>query len=438
MIHDALTDRERFPLIDADGRAWLDALRQHARAPRWNMKCGDRLTAQGLERVRAYERALFGGRAAWRESQEPAWVGELAARCLRDVPFYRKHGVVPVDRDDIRREPWSFVPDGQPLDDLINYFTDGTTGQRMDVLSHPDVAAMRLPIYRKALARHGLTLDGGARRVAIAFVCSQSFSYTYVSLSAFLGGAAVVKINLHPNDWRDPDDRVRFLEECDPELVTGDPLAFRDLAALPLRIRPKALISSALTLLPAVRAELQARFGCPVIDVYSTTETGPIAMATERGLEILPHDLLVEILRGDGSLAAAGERGEIAVTVGRNPFLPLIRYRTGDTGALVFDGDVPVIRDFDGRAPVVFRAADGKPVNSIEVTQVMRRFPLTRYAVHQSAGGALEVRTSGAPFETSELETMLRGLFGDVAMTFHELPRDGRKVIPYTVDPPNF
>jgi len=354
-------------------------------------------------------------------------VHALTQRCLRDVPFYRKRGgttfetLRPIERDDIRREPWSFVPDDEPLDQLIDYFTAGTTGQRMDVLSHPDVASMRLPLYRKAIRSRGVTLEGGDGRVAIAFVCSQSSTYTYASLSSFLGGAATVKINLNPADWNDPDDRVRFLDDCDPEIVTGDPLAFLDLAALPVSIRPKAMISSALPLLPAMRDQIERRFQCPVIDIYSTTETGPIGICDGGRLEILPHDVYVETIDG-----------EIVVTVGRNPFLPLLRYRTGDFGRIAGDAIV----DFSGRAPVVFRGASG-PINNLEITLILRHFPIAQYQVHQAADNSLVVRTTGAPFSHDQLGSMLRALFGESqTIRFEPLPADGRKVVPYVIDQP--
>ncbi len=49
-------------------------------------------------------------------------------------------------------------------------------------------------------------------------------------------------------------------------------------------------------------------------------------------------------------------RGELTVTVDGNPSLPLLRYRTGDTGVLGWDGGRRTITDLEGRASVVFRS----------------------------------------------------------------------------------
>jgi len=432
----ALTDDERFPLIDADGRAWLDELRQHPFAPRYNMTCGDRLTTSGRERVAEFEQHILGNDPRWTAEEAPPWVKGFAERCLRDVPFYRRRGgdagtftgIPPCSRDDLQR-----VPDDQPLDGMINYWTSGASGHSMDVLSHPDVASMRLPIFRKVLAREGVTLDGGPRRTAILFVCSQSTTFTYASVSAYLGGAAHVKINLNPDDWRDADDRVHFIDALKPEILTGDPMSFVDLAALPVVIRPKAMITTAVLLLPEVRRRLEERFGCPVVDLYSTCETGPIALSTPRGFEMFLPDVFVEILRTDGSNAAPGERGEITFTGGRNPFLPLLRYRTGDWAAMSFDGDRPTLVDFEGRPPVILQATDGRRINNLDVTIAFRPFDLTQFTVHQNADSSLIVRTVPHPVEG--IDDALRAIFGaDQEISIEPLPRDGAKRIPYSSD----
>ena len=76
-----------------------------------------------------------------------------------------------------------------------------------------------------------MALEGGPGRVAIALVCAQSFTYTYASISSYLGGAGFVKVNLNPLDWRDPADRAAFLDDCAPAIYSGDPSPFSSDAA---------------------------------------------------------------------------------------------------------------------------------------------------------------------------------------------------------------
>ena len=95
----------------------------------------------------------------------------------------------------------------------------------------------------------------------------------------------------------------------------------------------------------------------------------------------MPHDIHLEVLRDDGTQAAPGERGEIAVTGGRNPFAPLLRYRTGDFGHVDYSpcscGDpMPRLLDLEGRVPVLIRSSDGTPVSTVDLSRILREHPL--------------------------------------------------------------
>jgi phenylacetate-CoA ligase len=398
-----LTEEQRRPLLDANGRALLHDLLEHADAPRYNHTCGDRLTAAGLARARAFD-AEVATAAPWVPGHPPAWVADFVAHAVRTVPAYRRTGPVPsrltdvptVGRQDLVDAYWSFVPDDHPLDEMVVYTTTGTTdGTVAYIPSTPVAATGYLSMLRAALATRGLTLDGGAGRTAVALVCWQRATYTYASISTFLDQAAVLKLNLNPADWPSADAVVRFLDHLAPEIVTGDPVAFARLAELAVSIRPKALLSSALTLLPGLRASLEERFGCPVIDVYGMNEAGPVAAATPDGSAhvLLQPRLYVELLDPAGRPVPVGERGEITLTGGFNPALPLLRYRTGDHAA--FDPTaagqrgLPRLVELEGRHPVPFVGADGAAVNTVDATVALRPFPLARYRLHQHTDGSL-------------------------------------------------
>lgn len=435
-----LTDEERYPLLTAAGRRMLDRLRRHPHGPTFNHECGDRLDAAALERVRRFAEALRSAdrRVEW--GRPPEWVEAFARAACRRVPFYRARGPWPgsfaalptATRADLAREPWSFVPDGEPLDQLIVYDTSGTTGHRIVLPSHPETAAKYIPLLEAALATRVVRLEGGPDRVSMIQVCAQKRTWTFGNIVSYLDGAGFAKVNLDPDDWRDPEDRVRYLDDCDPEVYTGDPLAFQELARLPLRTRPKALLSSATAMLPGVRRELECRFQCPVLDIYSMKESGPIAVDTPGGHALIPHDLYVEVLDLEGRPCPPGERGEIALTGGRNPYLPLLRYRTGDWASLDLRGPVPVLAGIEGRPPVVFTAADGRAINNVDVTWALRDLPLTRFRLHQHADGSLTFR--GATHEA--VREALQGLFGaGQEIRFEDIPEEeawSGKIVQYT------
>lgn len=438
-------EAERFPLLTDAGRALLRRLREHPAAPRWTAVCGNRLTAEGLRRVQAFEAELRVTPPGWPPGAAPAWRDDFVAYCLSQAPFYRRYGERPdrfedlptCDRADLSRAPWDFVPDDQPLDGLIVNTTSGTTGHPVTIISHPVVGGSYTPLLKAALARVGITLTSGPGQVACILVGLQQRAYTYPSVTPDQGEAGHIKLNLHPDDWRDPADRARFLDDCNAEIYTGDPLAFAELMRLPLTTRPKALISTAMTLLPGLRAALEAHFGCPVLNVYSMNESGPLAVETPTGaFAILHHRVYVEILDPEGGRCAPGERGEVTLTGGFNPFLPLLRYRTNDYARLVFAGGQPTLVDFEGRPPTVFQAADGRTINNLDVTGVLKPLALPQFNLHQHADGALRLRVRDAAVDEAALRAALAGLFGADQPLSVERVADfggpGDKVVQYT------
>ena len=130
----------------------------------------------------------------------------LTQRCLRDVPFYRKRGgttfetLRPIARDDIRREPWSFVPDNEPLDQLIDYFTAGTTGQRMPLFAV--VTELRSVSATLVPSTFTISLAPSARFETVAVIvrmfCVASVVLTVTLLNRSTNAPPSVKVGFVP------------------------------------------------------------------------------------------------------------------------------------------------------------------------------------------------------------------------------------------------
>ncbi len=433
-----LNESKRFPLLSERGRRLLHRLSEDSHAPLWNWPCGDQLDAPGLEQVRAFARTLTAPpRAA------TAWLADFVDCCVREVPFYRNREITrfedmpTVSRADLAPRPWEFVPDSQPLDRLLVYHTSGTTGQPAKVLAHPAAAASGLPLLEHVLARHGVTLGRDSEQTAFMNICSFEGAYTGPLVLSYLDEAGYARINLHPGAWRKPEDRVRFLSHWRPPVLTSDPLALAELAQLSLGYQPQAILSSAMTMSPALARRMEEHFGCPLLDLYALAEVGILAVKTEHGHEVVPSDVFVEVVDEDDVSCPPGVRGEVTLTGGRNPFLPLLRYRTGDFAALEEHQGRTILVGLEGRPPCQFHAEDGRIVQSINVSRALRSFPLVQFGLHQEAAGGLQFRYRGE-VDLRAIERELRALFGDrVAVDFEPLPdaRRGRlKVVQYSIE----
>ena len=437
------SDLERYPTLTEDGRRMLERLREHPHAPIFRNASGNRLTPEDVETVRAFEREVSQAIIGDQREQSSPWLAEYLARVYREVPFYRAMGGAPrrlsdvpcVGRADLAHDVARFVPDSAPIERLINFRTSGTTGHPLLIASHPVVAASYLAFHRRALLRFGVTLRASRGDVGVVLLGYQRKCFTYVSVTPTLDEAGLVKLNLYPEDWRDPEDRRKYLEDLAPEVLAGDPISFVELLKLGVALRPRALLSTSMTLLPALRRELEEWFACSVVDLYSLNEAGPVAAFDPScgGHVLLQHRLLIEILDATGKPLPRGQRGEVTLTGGFNFCLPLVRYRTGDFASLSLCGTEPVLIELEGRAPVQFRSQAGVWLNNIEVTHALQPFGLRQFQLQQGRDGALRLRVAGLGPELPALRAALLGLFGsEQALTVEELDEPSGKLCQFS------
>ncbi|MCR2783744.1 MULTISPECIES: AMP-binding protein [unclassified Microbacterium] len=387
-----LTDAERWPTMDAAGAARLHRWRTHPAAPEWVHETGDRLTPDMLDRVRA-------------PLPTEGWL-DAHLRTARRLLHYR--GMVglntvadfpPISRAHLAADIAAFVPLDADLDRLLHGTSSGSTGAALNIPDDVEEVARGFHHLVALVQGAGVAWHPDGERLALAAVVHQRQAFTYVSLISGFAQRAMARLNLAEGAWGAASDRSRFLADADPQVISGNPTSLAELLAADLRqaVRPLALFSGAMALTRPLRADLEDAFGCPVFDVYGLHETRPIAVRTDDGpFRVLDRRVIVETLDEAGQPVADGEVGEITVTAGENPLLPLVRYRTGDFGRLVqLPGGGVGIADLEGREHTVFLGGGGRRIACVDLTQQLQTYGARGWSVTQHADGRVLARIAG-------------------------------------------
>jgi phenylacetate-CoA ligase len=188
-----------------------------------------------------------------------------------------------------------------------------------------------------------------------------------------------------------------------PDAVYGLPTALEEaahsLASAGTGIRIPRIFTGGELLPTARRRSLEQGFGGRVFDVYGTSETKEIAWECAAGSKHVNADVvLLEAIGDDGRPLPAGAEGELVATVLVNHAMPLIRYRTGDRGAL---GEgrcrcgcrFPTLQLVTGREADVLELGDSLRLSPYAITCALEAVPgLARYQVRQLARTRLLVR----------------------------------------------
>jgi phenylacetate-CoA ligase len=427
----ALTDAERFPLLD--DLSFLNALKQDAFAPKFNFKSGDRLNAVQLSKVKSYKNKYYDKKIFWNEEQTPIWLNDYLNWCLSTVPFYQNKGndldsFPTISREDIRNYPHLFVSNEANLEELLVYYTSGSTGPKLDVLFDAVSQASWLPQIESVLKDFDISITENKNTTAIALICAQEKTLTYASLSTYLEGAGILKINLNPSEWNQPDDAKKYLEKYNPQILTGDPIAFMALLDLKPQLNPKALVSSAMKLTKGTKNKLENYFRCPVIDLYSMTECRNIAYAADMGHKAIRPDLYLEIFDEHEDVKLPyGERGELVITGGNNPFLPIVRYRTGDFCSLKIENGVPFLIDLEARNPIVFFTKSNIKINNIDISNRLSKLSIAGFKMHQRKDKLIQFVGYSNDITSEEIIDLLNIIFKndiDILVDIHKISQN--------------
>jgi phenylacetate-coenzyme A ligase PaaK-like adenylate-forming protein len=164
-----------------------------------------------------------------------------------------------------------------------------------------------------------------------------------------------------------------------------------------LSISPWELNCGAEPLLPDARAEIEATFGRPVMNLYAAAEAGVIARSYpgSAGLHLNEDIAVYEPVEADGRPVAAGTTAaKLLVTNVINHALPLIRYELADELTMLAEPNPGPwtgrrIADIEGRIDGTF-VYDGEVEVHVHLfrSALGRRRQVLEYQVRQTPAGA--------------------------------------------------
>lgn len=373
---------------------WYDACRAHVPA-RWlyhadyfrvrHLLAGDplRLRAAAVVRLRhvlasAVAHVPFYRRSVRLSAAELA--NEAPAALLQRFPLLDKAQVMACQRDflDERADPCR-----------LHYATSGgSSGQGIGLWRSKRLADIEKAFFAHEWAQFGFSFDKaptlriGADARALAHqapvrVAGNRLMLSPCHLTARHRVAIVEAIDRF---------RPRYLHAYPSSAAALAELI--DPAALGLRLRAVLLASE-----PATRQQLAAiggRFGCPVSISYGLTERTSLAFANHSQGSTGAYRF--EPLYSVNENLAAGACREIVGTSLWNDLMPLIRYRSGDFGAIGADGMCAAI---DGRAQEFLVGRDGSRIPGLSIVIDEATWDFVRlYQVRQREAGAITIRVA--------------------------------------------
>jgi phenylacetate-CoA ligase len=172
-----------------------------------------------------------------------------------------------------------------------------------------------------------------------------------------------------------------------------------------------SLRAVAATLTEAVRQQIEAATGLPILQPYGLNEIGAVASRCAAGrYHVNAEHCVVEVVDEQNQPCKAGEFGRVLATGLTNVAMPLIRYDTGDvaeavSGECACGRTLPAIGRIRGRYRPLRLAPEGTTHRMDLLFYALRTLPLEmlhdlrEYQLHQYQDGSFELRlhTRGEP-----------------------------------------
>jgi phenylacetate-CoA ligase len=353
----------------------------------------------------------------------------LLAHVTSTVPYYQEYppslqAFETIDRSVMQAKRSLFLSAPyREIGEALSVKTNGTLSTQLrvafDLAAYFDVnyfAFSRILDTRPELW-DALTPEG----LAIYLISDDPEQLRLTACMVALRGALMRRLPLGRGDAEDRTT-LRQVRERPASILYGKPRALLQIAELDAEepggppIRPRALLTAGENLYDSDRARLVGAFGCDVLNAYTSSEGGLIAVDCPHGpgFHVQTDRLLAEVLTPGGALSPEGS-GELVITNFVNWAQAFVRYRQGDQVTVRhgrcgcgFDG--PTIVKLSGRDATHLRVRGIGPVETSALEPVLTRPDVKQYEVRQEEGGTLAVRW--IPAGRADEEAVARALDG--------------------------
>ncbi len=318
------------------------------------------------------------------------------------VPLYKKkykeYGVHPDDIkviDDITKLPFitkddlrQNYPDGitpKKFDKKNNFLmsTSGSTGKPVFVYLDTFSAIKSLEGFVREIKAYG----GDWRKTKIALIIDLSpgsVEYTFFAESTlpFLKRFLSLKNIKYLDIGEKPENIMQELNDFNPEFIGTDPNMLRQFSLLKnnekcTNLAPKIIFSSGSMLDDYTRMYTEKAFDTKIVDLYGTTEAGPLAFqCPNKNYHVHSDFVHIELLDEDNNPVAYNTPGHVVVTKLYGKGTPIIRYTGIDDIAIPIKKNcncgikTDMIKQIEGRSTDLIVLPNNKTFSPLNVTGI--------------------------------------------------------------------
>lgn len=325
---------------------------------------------------------------------------------LHKLPLITKEDLIKGFPDDI-------VPIGYKKDNAYLVGTSGSSGRPMSMYKDIEYITIEALAAVRQLKAYGMNW----RKTMITNIGDFSVPKTTDEeclKKGLLGNLSpFFSLNNYQNLYTGEEAKVllKKMNEFEPELVIGYTSVLMGLATLKRKgfggkVKPKYIISSGEVLDGYSRKYIQEAFGCPVLNLYATTEGGSIAFECPNGSLHINNDFVhVEILDKNGEAVGENEFGSIVITRLYKGGTPIVRY-TGLNDIASLESNycdcgmhTPLLKTLEGRKKDAIILPDGRvfppatiPMPLAEAAGKFNTFQIKRFQFVQRDIDNVEIR----------------------------------------------